>query len=458
MKIKRLLVLILAILTVFTLAACKGDDAKETDSDDTGKTEATKAPEKDGEDKTDTKETTDEKTEEPVVIRIAWWGSQARHDKTVQVIEMYEAQNKNVDIQYEFFDFDGYFTKLNTLVTSNDVWDCFQLGGNFPAYMNKILPLNDFIEKGIIDASQTTDAFLKTTQDKGIQVGVSNGVNCYGIAYDPVMFAEAGVPEPTQNWTWDDWKNACLTIHDKLGIFGSSKMDHFISGCSMGVSQEDFALNFFAPTNDKLGFDDYTLLTDYIQMIADLTEAGAYPDPGAINEIKDIEGDFVATGEAAMTWVASNQFIALSTAAGKELKLAPAPRKYADGPSGSVLQSSQMFCVSTDSKNPEEAAKFLNFFWTDEEANKILAGERGISIFTNVIEAQEPVMSEQQMVVNEFVNLIGSFPTGEVNVISPEPKTEIEDYYKLLIEKVIYKEMTADEAAKEIFEFAKSKF
>ena len=132
--------------------------------------------------------------------------------------------------------------------------------------MNKILPLNDFIEKGIIDASQTTDAFLKTTQDKGIQVGVSNGVNCYGIAYDPVMFAEAGVPEPTQNWTWDDWKNACLTIHDKRHI-RKLQDGSFHQRLLMGVSQEDFALNFFAPTNDKLGFDDYTLLTDYIKMI-----------------------------------------------------------------------------------------------------------------------------------------------------------------------------------------------
>ncbi|MDD4113743.1 MAG: extracellular solute-binding protein, partial [Herbinix sp.] len=186
--------------------------------------------------------------------------------------------------------------------------------------------------------------------------------------------------------------------------------------------------------------------------------SGGYPDPGAIAEIKDIEGDFLVTGEAAMTWVASNQFIALSEAAGKELKLVPIPRRTKDGPAGASIQSSQMFSISQDSKNPVEAAKFLSFFWSNDEANKILANERGMSIFTNVIKALEPDLTPEQIKVNEFVNLIGSYEVGEVNPISPEPSQEIQDYYKLIIEKVIYGEMTADQAAKDYYDFAKAKF
>ncbi len=454
MKFKRIMVLFLAIVTMFAVAACKKDGAEKTDGKNDAKptTEATKSPGEDaGAEPT-------EEAKEPVTLRMAWWGSQTRHDRTIEVINMYMDQNPHVTIEYEFYDFDGYFTKLNTLVASNEVWDCFQLGGNFPTYISKVLPLNDFIDAGIIDTSNTTEAFLKTTRSDGIQVGLSNGVNCYGVAYDPQMFADAGVPEPTENWTWDEWKNACLTIHEKLGIFGSSKLDDFIAGCSSGVPQSQKDLSFFAMSNDKLGFDDYTLLTDYIQLRADLVAAGAYPDPGAIAEIKDIEGDYLVTGEAAMTWVASNQFIALSDAAGRELKLVPLPRKYADGSSGSAIQSSQMFCVSQDSKNPEEAAKFLSFFWTDEEANKILAGERGISIHTNVIEAQKATMTEQQAYVNDFVNLIGSFEVGEVNVISPPQWQIIKDQHDLTIQKVIYGEMTADQAAKDFYEFAKAQF
>ena len=74
---------------------------------------------------------------------------------------MYMEDNPHVDIQYEFYDFDGYFTKLNTLVASNEVWDMFQLGGNFPTYLDKIDTLDKYIEQGLIDVSNTTDAFYK---------------------------------------------------------------------------------------------------------------------------------------------------------------------------------------------------------------------------------------------------------------------------------------------------------
>ncbi len=450
MKFKRVFALCLAILTMLTLVACK--NTEETPKDQGNPDAATATPKPTEEAAAPTK------AGEKVVIRMAWWGSQARHDKTIEVIELYESQNPDIDIEYEFYDYDGYFTKLNTLVASNDVWDCFQLGGNFPAYLSKIVPLNEYIESGVIDVSRTTDAFLKTTRYNGDQIGVSNGVNTYGIAYDPALFAEAGVPEPTDNWTWTDFANACQTIHDKLGIFGSGKLDDFPAGCGSGVPQTDINLSFYALTNDKLGFDDYTILKDYIQMRADLVKSGAYPDPGALAEIKDIENDFLATGEAAMTWVASNQFIALSEAAGRELKLVPIPRKTADGPAGSAIQSSQMFCVSQDSENPEEAARFLNFFWTSEEANQILSNERGITIFSNVADVLAPNLTAEQQKVNDFVTLIGSFETGEINVLSPEPYQEIIDYYNLAIQKVIYEELTVDAAAKDFYEFAKSKF
>ena len=450
MKMRRILALYLVIVLAFALVGCgtkKTDNTKDDTNVET--TEGTTGEETTGEETTN--------SDEKVVLRMAWWGSQTRHDATVKVIELYESKNPNIKIEYEFYDFDGYFTKLNTLVASNDIWDCFQVGGNFPTYLDKILPLDDFIASGTIDVSKTTDAFLKTTQYNGAQIGITNGVNTYGIAYDPAMFAEAGVAEPTENWTWEDFKKASLAIHEKLGVYGSSQLNDFIAGCSVGISQEDYALNFYVPALDKLGFEDSNLLTNYLQMRADLVEAGAFPDPGAIAEIKDIEGDYLVTGDAAMTWVASNQFIALSDAAGRELKLATIPRKTADGPAGTTINSSQMFSISKDSVNPEEAAKFLNFFWTDEEANLILANERGNTIFSNVRDAQAATQTEQQVMVSDFVDLIGSFETGEISVISPASDAEIQDQYKLLIEKVIYGEKTAEEAAKEIFDFASSK-
>ena len=238
MKLRRLMALTTAAIMAASLTACGGQKAEtNTQAAESGKESAAAG--------------------EQVTLRMAWWGSQTRHDATNKVIEMYEEQNPNVHIEAEFYDFDSYFTKLDTLVAADDVWDIFQMGGNFPKYINSIEPMDAYIEAGTIDVSDTTENFLATTRDNdGTQVGISIGTNTYGIAYDPAMFAEAGLEEPSDNWTWDEWKADCLAITGKLGIYGSSKMDNFIAGVTQRASQAEKDGNFFKKTNDGLEYTD----------------------------------------------------------------------------------------------------------------------------------------------------------------------------------------------------------
>lgn len=440
MKLRRLMALTTAVVMAASLTACGGQKAEtNTQAADSGKESAASG--------------------EQITLRMAWWGSQTRHDATNKVIEMYEEQNPNVHIEAEFYDFDSYFTKLDTLVAADDVWDIFQMGGNFPKYINSIEPMDSYIEAGTIDVSDTTENFLATTRDNdGTQVGISIGTNTYGIAYDPAMFAEAGLAEPSDNWTWDEWKADCLAITEKLGIYGSSKMDNFIAGVTQRASQAEKDGNFFKKTNDGLEFTDTATFASYMQMIKELTDAGSYPDAGAIKEIKDIEGDYLVTEDAAMTWVSSNQIASIVNAAGREIKIAPVPRITKDGSYGMGVQSSQQLCMAKSSKNKEEAAKFINYFVNDIEANKVLNGERGVPIMSKVRDVVMEQADDSSKMIYDFVDKIGNFPKEDCNVISPDPKTEIEDQYKLLIEKVQYGDVTPEDAASQLVEFAESKF
>ena len=160
MKMKRALAWLLAGTMAAGLMGCGGStDSKSTGSNST-ESKSTEAA-KDG-----TKnETQAAASGDQITLRMAWWGSQSRHDATNKVIEMYEEQNPNVKIEAEFYDFDSYFTKLDTLVAADDVWDIFQLGGNFPKYENNIEMLGSYMDQGTIDVSDTTESFLKTTQN-----------------------------------------------------------------------------------------------------------------------------------------------------------------------------------------------------------------------------------------------------------------------------------------------------
>jgi multiple sugar transport system substrate-binding protein len=410
---------------------------------------------------------TKDEEEEQITLRMAWWGSQTRHDLTVQVIEMYEEEHPNVTIEYEFFSFDDYFTKLKTLVASDQVWDIFQLGGNFPMYMDKIYPLDEFIESGVIDTSDISDAYLQITQDTdGTQLGISNGLNTYGIAYDVDMFEEAGLDLPDENWTWDDYAAAALAIHETTGNFGTSGFgtSEFIAGCSTYIAQsgEVGEYSFFNIDLDGMGFDDPSMLEPYIQMRADLINAGASPDAGAEAEITNIENDFLVTGEAGMTWVAVNQFPTIydiCAEEGRTLALAPLPKVTSDGPAGTVIQSSQMLCVSQDSENKEAAAEFINWFENSTECNDILQGERGIPINGTVRESLKAEATEGQQIMYDYVDLVGTFEMpDEINVLSPDGQDEVVANYRNYIQQVVYGEITVEEAALKTYEDAEAIF
>lgn len=405
--------------------------------------------------------------EEQITLRMAWWGSQTRHDITTQVIEMYEEEHPNINIEYEFYSFDDYFTKLKTLVASDQVWDIFQLGGNFPMYMDKIYFLNEFIESGVVDVSEIPEAYLQITQDTdGNQIGLSNGLNTYGIAYDVNMFNEAGVPLPTENWTWDDYADAAMKIKENTGHYGSSGFtsSEFIAGCSTYIGQQgkvgEYA--FFNLDLTGMGFEDPSMLEGYIQMRADLINAGASPDAGAEMEISNIENDFLVTGEAGMTWVAVNQFPTIydiCAAEGRTLGLAPLPRVTADGPSGAAIQSSQMLCVSQDSQHKEAAAAFISWFQNSVECNNVLRGERGIPVNNQVREALKADLTDGQKIMYDFVDLVGTFEVPEkINVLSPDGQDQVVDQYRNYIQQVVAGEITAKEAAEKTYADAEAIF
>lgn len=405
--------------------------------------------------------------EEQITLRMAWWGSQTRHDITTQVIEMYEEEHPNINIEYEFYSFDDYFTKLKTLVASDQVWDIFQLGGNFPMYMDKIYFLNEFIESGVVDVSEIPEAYLQITQDTdGNQIGLSNGLNTYGIAYDVDMFNEAGVPLPTENWTWDDYADAAMKIKENTGHYGSSGFtsSEFIAGCSTYIGQQgkvgEYA--FFNLDLTGMGFEDPSMLEGYIQMRADLINAGASPDAGAEMEISNIENDFLVTGEAGMTWVAVNQFPTIydiCATEGRTLGLAPLPRVTADGPSGAAIQSSQMLCVSQDSQHKEAAAAFISWFQNSVECNNVLRGERGIPVNNQVREALKADLTDGQKIMYDFVDLVGTFEVPEkINVLSPDGQDQVVDQYRNYIQQVVAGEITAKEAAEKTYADAEAIF
>lgn len=384
-----------------------------------------------------------------VVLRIGWWGSQVRHDATLAVLDRYTLKT-GVTFEPEFFSMVDYLTKLNTLIAAKDAFDLMQMGGNFPTYQDNIEYLNDYIKRGVIDVTDITPAFLGITTFEGNVIGLSSGTNTIGLAYDPAIFKKANVAVPTDNWTWAEYEKAAIDITKATGVMGSSQLGGEFDALTSWIQQYGGTESFFLPPKRlALNYTGDDKVAEFFNMKLRMTKAGAYPTPAQMAEIKDIQGDPLVSGKAAMTRISSNQFVAITDAAKRPLALVAPPRRTATGPLAMSIISSQMFCVYKYSDFKEESAKWISYWVNDIEANLILKGERGVPIAAKVRAALSIGMSDAQKAIYRLLDVIGKEASLEIVLNSPV-QIEIEDAYKRLSEQVIFEKLTPLAAAVEL--------
>src|ERR1700754_1348459 len=87
--------------------------------------------------------------QDTIELNMTWWGSQSRHDRTIAVIEAYEAANPGIDIIYEFANFTDYWTKVNTQAAGGQLACLMQQDYAYlTEWANRelLLPLNAYYE------------------------------------------------------------------------------------------------------------------------------------------------------------------------------------------------------------------------------------------------------------------------------------------------------------------------
>ncbi|CAM4445971.1 ABC transporter substrate-binding protein [Paenibacillus tarimensis] len=388
-----------------------------------------------------------------VTLRLMWWGSQTRHDLTMEVIKLYQEKNPNVKIETEFTGFDGYWEKLAAMVAGNNMPDVLQM--NFGEYMTQyagkdvLADLQPFVESGTIDVSKINEGLMESGQANGKLLGIPLGMNALTVIYDEQMLKDAGAKVPDLNWTWDDWKAAAEAVHAKTGEYGTQG---FETGNVFEYYARQHGQKLFNDDATGLGFDDQ-LLADYFQMTFEQQEKGTYPTLDVIMQHEAIEDQLIVHGKAPFDFRWSNQVVALTKAAGRPLKLAPLPGP--DTAKGMYLKPAMFFSISKKSQQQEEAAKFIDFFINDVEANKIMNGERGVPVNDEVREAMAADLDETNKMIFDYIDLIGE-NSSPIDSNFPPGSSEVLAALEEVNEQVMYKQLSPAEAAAEFRERAES--
>lgn len=155
MKNKRIMSAAMAVLMAGSLAACGGSASSTADSTAAESTSTAAST-----------EATAESTDEPVTIRITWWGGQTRHDLTQQVLDLYTSEHPNVTFEAVPSGWDGYFEKLATDTATGGMPDIVQMDYMYIstyAQNGSLADLSEYINNGTIDASGIDEALMNAS-------------------------------------------------------------------------------------------------------------------------------------------------------------------------------------------------------------------------------------------------------------------------------------------------------
>ena len=326
-------------------------------------------------------------------LRFAWWGNPTRDERTIAVARLFEQKNPGVTIETETAGFDAYWTMLAAQAAAGNLPDVMQQDVSFIAQYtdrNQLVDMNTFARSGAINLSQWPESGLASGTLNGRLVGLPLGTNTWGMGVDRAVLERAGVTINDTTWTWREYEQYALQIYQRTQVqtMPIVQVQEYLFPIQHVVRQ--FGVALYAPDEKSLGFTNnaqaQAAVKELIDMQLRLRAAGALYDPqDAAIAGRAMEESPMAQGRTWNNFHWSNQHIGHQNAAGRPLDYFMFPSVSGNrAPFGAYLRPSQYISMLTSSRNQELAARFVDFFANDLEANRILMAERGIPLPSNV--------------------------------------------------------------------------
>jgi len=351
-------------------------------------------------------------------IRHAWWGNTVRDERTIQVAQLFMQKNPGVTVETEPSGWDDYWAKMNTQAAAGSLPDVMQQDYQYIEQYNnrnQLVDLNAYAQRGVIDLSKWSDSGLAGGRIGGKLIALNIGTNAIGFGFDPAIVRQAGVTIDDTKWTWKEFEAAALQIFQRTGVQTVVARDHMHLYWEHIVRQ--FGSPFFSRDHKSLGFTNNAqakaaLVAD-LEMYLRLRAAGALYDPeDSFIAGRAMEEEAMERGRAWQGTYWSNQHIGHQTAAKRPLEYFILPSVSGlKAPFGTYLKPGQFISILSSSKSQDLAAKYVNFFVNDLEANRILLAERGIPIPSDVANDLSMRVTPEMKYVFDFIAKVTPFTT-----------------------------------------------
>ena len=393
-----------------------------------------------------------------VSMTFTWWGNQTRNERTQAALDLYSEQNPGVTFDTQPAEWNDYWTKLSTLAAGNSLPECLQMDYSYLAQYvaaDLLVDLTPYVEDGTLDVSNVSQSILDAGSIDGKLYAICGGVNAPSLFYNKTLLDSLGITVK-DNMTIDEFEAVAREVYEKSGVktdLPYSAGDNYLP---YAMRSHDVVKLF---NEDSLNVTDAASLVPGFQIYEDGVKDGWIIGADVHAELtsNSVEQSPLVyfSSEATQSWCGffwSNQLSAMVAAAPEGMEIGITTWPSENPQKSNFLKPSQFFAVSRDAgENEAEAVKVVNYLLNSEDANKILLGERGVPASSVVASAIAPLQDETAQVVTKYVNDVVTPNSSAISPAIPDGANEVYDYYNQLVDKILYGQMTAQEAAEDLF-------
>jgi multiple sugar transport system substrate-binding protein len=311
---------------------------------------------------------------EKVNLRLTIDFEPARYEAYKALVDKWNGENPNIQVKLENLPSTEYQKKLQVMTASNTLPDLFTWQPGWGAewlHNEKLLPIDDYVNN---DPDLNKDDFLEVMMKyltyEGKLHGLPYDVGADVMFYNKDLFDQAGLPYPTNDWTYDDVREAAKKINETVKS-DKGKVYGLISTLTNDWRSESFYLSFGAnliDKNGKVGINNEGGI-QALQYFKDNIDMGITPKPESGTTFSTIW----MNGLGAMMFEGGWN-IPTYEKAGFKWDIVKLPK----GPAGQFASGlGGTYVISKQSKHPDEAYKFLKYLTSTEGLNDVVTKVNG---------------------------------------------------------------------------------
>jgi multiple sugar transport system substrate-binding protein len=141
-----------------------------------------------------------------------------------KIVDAYNASQSSVHVTTQYVNSDRALTKVTVALQGNEQPDIsYQYGTNMAQLADtpKLVDLTDKVQDADFNWNDYFEGERAVATVDGRVLGIPALVDNLAVVYNADLFTAAGVPTPTPDWTWDDFRAAATAVADPANnIFG----------------------------------------------------------------------------------------------------------------------------------------------------------------------------------------------------------------------------------------------